>query len=403
MQRFSLRFATGAFILGFGLSACASPPGPPVTSERSALRECPHTWELPGDMQREQRVLEVLTRDNVHTPGYNDCQRFIVGSANSPEYDSLYAIFAVQLDSLEYRAAQYGREGITAAIIYAGGLYPQLSIRPGFNCLVMRWDPDSDEWEAGMKPVGSLAECEGPVPMPAEPRLDVHANVVEGISSDDHYPPVARWGFDDTATRLHYMIVKCGDAMCSIGPPGFTRRATPDSLVAAGASAHERRVVMVAGWYDEQRLALPDGDGGLVPSDTWGVLTPDPGLGDLNDDADFRDNWVVVARAAMSTDAYRSKLGFEKTTARALNEVWACVGNCPGAGSLDCDAADRHSEDRWRTMHISAASKDTTYHCVRRYPAAERANVPAAARWLWKANDETVWFRCRQGCCDVTK
>lgn len=403
MQKLPLLFATGAAILGCGLSACGPPPEPPVTGERTALRECPHTWEFPEEMVREQQILENLTRDKVHVPEYNDCQRFIVGNANSLGYDSLYAIFAVQLDSLVYRAAQYGREGITAAIIYAEGLYPRLGIQPGFNCLVMRGDPEREAWQAAMKPVGSLTECEGPVPMPDGPPLEVHRRVVEGISGGEHYPPVARWGFDETTLGLHYMILKCGDAMCSIGPPGFERRLTPDSLVASGASARERRVVTVAGWHDEQRLALPDGAGGLVPSDTWGVVIPDPDLGELNDDADFRDHWVLVARAAMSTDAYRSKLGFEKTTAGALNEVWACVGRCTGAGSLACADADNHSGDRWRTMHISATSRDTTYHCVRRYDAGEEAEVPAAARWRWQAVDETVWFRCKQGCCDVVE
>ncbi|MGH7615226.1 MAG: hypothetical protein ACREMW_14450, partial [Gemmatimonadales bacterium] len=46
------------------------------------------------------------------------------------------------------------------------------------------------------------------------------------------------------------------------------------------------------------------------------------------------------------------------------------------------------------------------YKCAKRWDhkdlkdaAGNPIHIPGAVRWRWRANDETSWVRCDQGCC----
>ena len=45
-------------------------------------------------------------------------------------------------------------------------------------------------------------------------------------------------------------------------------------------------------------------------------------------------------------------------------------------------------------------SKEVSYRCVYRTDHGT-IPVPGTARWRWVLNDETIWVRCANGCCQV--
>jgi hypothetical protein len=50
-------------------------------------------------------------------------------------------------------------------------------------------------------------------------------------------------------------------------------------------------------------------------------------------------------------------------------------------------------------MIVSSTGK-VSYRCVTRRTHAG-VDPPAAVRWRWKMDDETLWERCGTGCCEV--
>ena len=405
-------------LVGVLAAACNGVDELPVAD--ATIRECPHTQDWALDTMDERRgVIEKevsqVTRGAQHVPEYNDCQRFITGTAADPGYGALYAIFAVPDETLDEKLAEMAggdtlrTSGLAAAVIWSrGGTYPQLNIEPGFNCLVLS-RVDTLQWKANVQKATGSADCSGPRPLTGDQGNDLEVHVVSPERDEHHYPTVARWGFDDTESIWsHYIAIKCGAAVCYIGPRGFGHRPPPSPP--GGASPEKARRYAIALWHDEQQLATVDpGSSALAPSRVHGTIVPDPDLGRRNADSAFANKWVTVAEVYMSaTDsAYAEKMYLAQTTTTAgPNIIQSCNivgdGSCPGAESLDCTRVDVETGEKWRTRHIRAGDGAMKHFCVKRYPLAgtELTDVPAAARWRWLASDETTWHRCKSGCCD---
>lgn len=394
----------------------AGPDGPLVSE---VVRECPHTQDWAGadlDADSVESQLNKVTRGAQHVPEYNDCQRFITGTPTQPAYGALYAIFAIPDDSLDERLASMesvGRVGLAAAVIWSrGGIYVPLGIQSGFNCLVLSRVPGGGdaEWSAAIHKAEGTADCSGPRDMGGGVNLDVHVH--SPMPNEEHYPPVARWGFDDRQSIWsHYILIKCGAAVCYVGPPGFTPRSVP-SLPEGLTTEREQRVYTIALWHDEQPLAAArsgSGASGPVPAGVHGTVVPRPGVGSYNSEADFANKWVPVADVFMSRadSNYVDKMHFAATTTPgARNVIESCkivgTGSCPGVpASLDCSEVDAETGEQWRTRHIRAGDGAVKHFCVKRYPlGVSDLGVPAAARWRWLASDEMTWHRCLTGCCD---
>lgn len=415
----------GLALVGVLAVACDNLPDGDVGTDGLAVsevvRECPHTQDWAGadlDADSVESELNVVTRGAQHVPEYNDCQRFITGTPAQPAYGSLYAIFAIPDDSLDERLVsreeEYeGRVGLAAAVIWSrGGTYAPLGIQPGFNCLVLsRVRGDTAwEWSAAIHPAEGTADCSGSRDMGGNQQLDVHVD--SPIPEEVHYPPVARWGFDQTESIWsHYIVIKCGAAVCYVGPQDFTPRPVPS--VPTGSTTEERRVYAIALWHDEQPLAAArsgSGTSGPLPAGVHGTVVPRPDVGSYNTEADFANQWVPVADVFMSeaNSDYVNKMYFAATTTPgARNIIESCKivgsGSCPGVpASLDCSDVDNETGEQWRTRHIRAGDGAVKHFCVKRYPLGATAlgDVPAAARWRWLASDETTWHRCLTGCCD---
>ncbi|MFW6089007.1 MAG: hypothetical protein ACODAB_04585 [Gemmatimonadota bacterium] len=390
----------------------------------SGIRECPHTWmweardSVDSATTIEQEMTSV-TRGAHHVPEYNDCQKFVVEEAGQSVYTAgQFAIFAAQDSGLI--AALNDGAPVAVAVIFAEQAYAPLGIERNFNCLVLHGS--GDDWSAAMYPPNNrgIADCSGEFPEGGGHPLAVTPPAVPLPARQGHYAQLARWGYD-LYNELYYMTVTCGEAVCHVGPvSGFEVASTPTPPTGS-ASTMIQRVHEVPTWHDQQRLAaLPSGPGSLQPTNVWGTVIPAPDLGQRNALADFRDRWVTVAEVEISTDHsdYTAK-GFLGTADGNRNIVQSCVieettsagggvtrSRCPDlpADFLPggkCDATDDASTgQRWRSRHI-AVDGAIEYFCVKRYPlTVPGLDVPAAARWRWRADDEMLWYRCMQGCCD---
>lgn len=396
-----------------------------VTSE--GIRECPHTWEWEVPRYLESQVmieeqLKKLTRGAHHVPEYNDCQKFVIKESGQVVYSAgQFAIFAVQDSDALASLNDGGR--VAVAVIFAEQAYAPLGIGRGFNCLVLHASGERrSAWMYRPNSKLGIADCSGEFPSRGGHLLTVKPPVSPLPPDQGHYAKLARWGYD-IDREVHYMTVTCGEAVCHVGPQtgGFLVASLPE-LTTPPANALKQRVHEVATWYDEQLLAeLPAGVGGLQPSDVWGTVIPHHDLGNLNELDDFKNGWVTVAEVRLSADHvdYAAK-GFQMTRSGERNLVESCVieettnargdvtlSTCPGLppaflpGGGECDASDDPSTgERWRSRH-TAVDGTIKYFCVKRYPLrVEGLEVPAAARWRWRADDELLWYRCMRGCCD---
>src|SRR5207245_9510779 len=99
-------------------------------------------------------------------------------------------------------------------------------------------------------------------------------------ANDAAYPPVARWDWDP-AHHEQYIGIKCGVAWCEVGSqqfapaPALTAGPSFDPVTGFTATTGSDHVYTIKGWYDEQQLAVPAGDG-LAPGACHGVLMPKP-------------------------------------------------------------------------------------------------------------------------------
>jgi hypothetical protein len=403
------------------LGACPGPQppapspsiGPAPSSSSIGLAECPHTWDSVF------RVPPALSQEITDIPEFHDCQRFIL--ANGHTYDSLYAIFAAKdlgvryemvidsanPDSVEGQPRRY--YGLALADIWSiGGNYPQLGVKPGWNCLFLYFKGDT--LKAKMVPVGrSDQPCKPSVNPEAlvGTMLLVHREPQAGYQDKD-YPPVARWDADTTPGHyLQYAGLKCGDAWCEVGPATFRPSLGRSS---GAATAHDRRVVEIKGWYDWQQLQMPTPGGNGPPSSVFGFATPDPALDTLQIPS-FQSGWVHAAEFETNRPfvQFLKKLGIDPAAGRGPFEVFLCAGSRGAchipravAAAPECGVAPTW----WARITWGVGDRREAYRCVTRIdhaPALSLAGLtlPGAARWRWVSKDETVWMRCDAGCCTI--
>jgi hypothetical protein len=352
-------------------------------------------------------------------PEFHDCQRFITRDG---AYGDRYAIFATaKLDSLalgweEDSAANAAtRVRRLAAVIYSwGGTYQPLGIGPGFNCLYMY--RANRQWQASMHHLpANQYVCDDVVlgpPPPADKGLEVHQASGAGpgyIETD--YPPVARWDWDPDSLE-QYISIKCAPVWCEIGDAGFR----PSQVVTATTSfppnepgvpgevtlpTTRRRTAEIRGWYDYQQLAVATGTGSIRPSPVFGRLYPHKTLFQRNLLSDFSNpvqRWVPVAYAVVDAD-YQSRLRFD----RGMNRIALCVGTrefCQIPAGTPMPASCTAASGWW--AKIESRPTLPRYTCVtRRDHSGLGITIPGVARWRWDEDDESVWIRCLEGCCEL--
>ena len=323
-------------------------------------------------------------------PEFHDCQRFI---DKTNRYGALYAVILADTSQAGQQLLNDKRkaEGMTAAhtvavavaeVITPKGDYPSLGVHPGRNCLYLS---SANGWaRAYMFSSGETDETCPWVISTAEATvtpLNVRRTMYPNYKPAD-FPTAARWQIDARSGR--YIIgVSCDAGWCEIGVDKSEKvLAAADVGGIAPAKAH---VYRVQGWFDEQRLAIHSStttaEGVTVePSSVIGKATPDWQLKSRSF-ADFNAGWVYVGSLHLPTvpTGYTSKLG----VSAGDNKLY--FRRFPG--------------DVWKARIIPANGPPVTRDVIR--TDHKGVNVPATMRWRWLGNDETVWARCVEGCCQV--
>lgn len=350
-----------------------------------------------------------LAGDRTKVVEVHDCQRLVAAGKDSTgglEYGPLGMLFASDsLPELFTQLDRSGRPRRAAAAIFSWGYgedptlgdFPTLGIRAGWNCLYL--EPSGASVVATMVPVKDESACVLPRTSNGT-TLEVRTTgPSQGLTPDD-IPAVARWDGDFAqGGKTQQIWVRCGDYACVVGPSGFKEGdALPSevktALVAAiGSNNRSARLVAFRGWYDQQLLAVPDGNGKLKVGTTVGTLIPHPAIGEIENTGRFSE-WIPVAWAYLPvTDAtYYEKLGLE----RGLNTIRMRQGEAP-AGVAPCQT-DPDGLHWW--IEVRAPSGKVTSKCGDRFKHSLAPHqMPGTARWRWLDDDETTWVRCPQGCC----
>lgn len=165
----------------------------------------------------------------------------------------------------------------------------------------------------------------------------------------------------------------------------------PDSQAAIARSA-TRAKRAIPGWGDQQRLAVLDSAG---PADTTGrlrhsalaTIAPHDELERFSADS-FAGAFRLVA--TVTSDSAYPKLGMLPADTTYPNTLWL----------------RRVSGTTWQARMTIPANASippggSRHKFFAVIPTTHSEPVPGTARWIWRADDESVWVRCGSGCCEL--
>lgn len=414
------------------------PAGAPTDAEFAAAVEYANRYDCPldsliipveADSPSRRQIIRRIDLAGVisNIPEFHDCQRFIEGPEDARVYGAAYAIYASSdlptmflepgrpsgdagpkvRDSLPERrdtmplpaertddsAVAGGPKPIAAAVIYSwGGTYGHLGIQPHFNCVRVWRGP---EWRASVTPAGTVqALCSDAAFLDTarNTRLWAFRTPPPEFSGEEDYPPVARWQRD---ARDRYTIgIRCGRAWCTLNSIDHD----PERPLPPLAPKGRRRTRVIAGWHDRQMLAIPvanpaAGQRRVRPSLIEGIAIPDSLL-EQRTPAEFDAGWVHVStielRSTTPDDTiYKKKLNLDRGE---NNRVY--LRKDPGTMEF-------------RALIVSDTGDSVLFQVTRRDHTGLLANhgirIVGTNRWRWKEDDETLWTRCLEGCCEVIR
>lgn len=300
----------------------------------------------------------------------HDCQQLVTEAGRFGPLVGLYPMSP----AIDQPTDSFTTARAVATVYNWGQPYRELGLRGRWNCLWLQNRTGSaTDWRAAIAKQGNNG-CGDPRPdLPeGDVPLDVQFTPARGGRS---YPATARWGWNDTASA-HYVGTRCGDGWCDIAPEG----------VGAGPSPQARRLRATLGWYDEQRLAVPDAQGQLRPG-PWGGIYPSPRLAQLREqdfDTPQMVATVTLEGTASQRAAYREKWNFHDGDNTLL---------------LYRDTTQVADSVRWfMIVRPSATGAPTDTFTVHR-DTTRAHGVRGAVRWRWDAEDERPWIGCDLSCC----
>lgn len=306
----------------------------------------------------------------------HDCQKLLLAPASGFEFGPLVGIYPLHSAMQLTDASAFADTGIAVATIIAWDNsptpgYPVLGIRDGFSCLWLRV-VDHTTWQANIEP--AMQSCDRASPPGSGWNLEVDTLVAH----TDSIPPTARWGW--AHPDQHYIGIRCGNAWCRIGRQGF--QPTPE-----GSTARRRN--LQPGWYDEQRIAILQGNA-LVPGPRAYIYPTDALLA-------LRDADTAVVNAAFAAGIEAAHIEVEGATpaARQPYQDKFNLSLDPGVGTATIWL-------RMDTANVASyrSSQGELFTKFDHLPDLRHA-APGAVRWRWQSDDETAWVSCKSGCCDV--
>lgn len=322
------------------------------------------------------RTNPLCVTDPTNTTSH-DGQRMIVVNSGRRAYGPLVAIL---VDPARVEVTDFSDGRYIACLLNQGDFsfapleYTTLGIPPGYSCLWLQGVDGQHPWTAEIRPViTGTNECS----TTAAATLEAHPITIE--NGPDEYPSTARWMWDDR-NEAQFIGMRCGNAWCEMGPPGFNR--TP--LIATRYD--------VPGLWDEQYLSYESG-GQLVVSEIWGTFSPGPELGDVAGPTPPLNVPLLAAYVRLSNPQnspaaqaqrarYRTKLGLRASGVGPLPVLYMKTNSTIGAGWLS--KPDVHPAWSPRVSffnHLHATGN--------------------AVRWAWSDEDEGFWVSCENGCCKM--
>jgi hypothetical protein len=402
-------------------SCCKCPPlsPPPVAERFPGVVACPNHGRFQVWVGADSGTITdvPLAGGTTLIPEFHDCQRLI---DTTHRYGPLAAIWVPPqylgtiIDSLHVRQPV----AIAAAVIHAwDGSYEPLGIRQKWNCLYLVGG-GAGGLSARMVATGGPEECSGstdPDRLQDPVTLAVERRQFAGLGDDD-YPSVGRWDRDqDRAQPYDYIGFRCNDGWCEVHRPKESEFLPSEAYFLDPAETPlNRRVYEVKGWYDEQYLDVGSGSA-KHPLSVLGTMVPDSAL-DTRTVDDFRGQWVPVGVTALSASSsvYRTKLGLEAGhlprggQGSSLTPVAICweagqaaCENLPDAVRTDCQATPSTDPGRWWFARVGDPGRKPVYKCVDRREHLNVGHIPGTARWSWREDDATQWWRCSEGCCTL--
>ncbi|MGH7429842.1 MAG: hypothetical protein ACREJ4_16010 [Candidatus Methylomirabilaceae bacterium] len=405
------RTLVGVAALAGALSACdrdVQPDWPRAidASLKDVRIDCPgHLPVIYRSLGGDSAVYQTLSVPGPITriPEFHDCQRLLIDQAVT--YGPLVGVWAS--NTLDDTSSAGPVLPMAEVVDFDQVGYEPLGVGPGFNCLYVMSDAQAPFGiRAVMVQAGANEAACGRPYDPAMAGADLMAVPYEapsGLSWDD-IPRVARWEWDPV-TRRQYIGLRCGLRWCEVGPQGGFGSSAGHNYPMT--ERRERRTFWIKGWYDEQQLARKAG-GSLHPLGAVGTIVPDSALGDYSD-ATFPGNvWVPAARIALRPpqQAYATKLGLGATAIpRNMDRLqlchgsWSACATASGSTPAQPKACTGDPDHQWWARIIRRQGAET-YFCVIR-TAHPGIQIEGTARWRWMKNDETIWVRCAEGCCQV--
>jgi hypothetical protein len=404
----------------------ASPNSPANLADRSVCPQHGPVW-IPAREDSAWRLVGSLSVPGTTTqiPEFHDCQRLLrPGGEGYGPTAAIYAnpVIVSLIDTLLALAnAGDSLRALAAAEIISDGQYQQLGIEIGVNCLYMY--TTAGQLESFMRPVVMESDCLqrlNPVPhQPGWTPLHVRQEPESPPFMLADFPAAARWDYDDLpGPRQQFIGLPCKLAWCLIGHANahsskrFKR--PPDPLHPPGNLS--RRVVQIRGWYDEQILGVGGGSGPATPGMVFGTIFPDSLL-EGRTDAEFEiadPPWVPAAEILVhgNLSKYKSKFNLDATPISTpgmpqevsiSNKVSLCKGDatrCFAQGGTAPTCTAPTDPTNWWYARIISVGREVRYYCVIRH-LHPGFSIPGTARWWWLPNDEGIWMRCPQGCCQV--
>jgi hypothetical protein len=401
-----------SFLVACGKNQLPEGDQPVPIADRSVCPQHGPVW-IPGKQDTAWRQVSqlVVPGANTQIPEYHDCQRLL--DKDKDGYTAEAGIYAYpgivdlidQLIALEQ--ANQPLRAIAGAEIISTEDYDKLGIKLGANCLYLY--TQQGQPRAFMRPVATESDCGQRLnPIPPQPgwtMLIVTEEPELAPFTRDDFSPSARWDHDARPIQNKQFIgLPCRNAYCLIGHQGAQSWKRYDR----SGNAKARRVAKIRTWYDEQILGiLPTGGGAVVPSGVFGTIFPDSGLQDRTEPVynDVNKPWHEGAtiRLQSALPYYKTKFNLEPTlTDNSFNRVFLCKGpstRCIPAGVTPPNCTV--TANPWYAKIISAVSGEVRYNCVV-WHDHQGFPIPGNARWYWLPNDEGIWMRCPNGCCQVT-
>jgi len=317
-------------------------------------------------------------------PEYQDEQRFNDRPGAGRKYGALACIVAAPRIDTITDAALTNPAGVLLGVVYVDGSapiatgdpYADLHLKAGYNCVIVRVVLPAVV-EGHVVPVADSA-CTS---ISAASRLPGNRGRPTGVTAND-IPAVAR--FVEKQSRRVGLGIRCGTNWCNLGftgTGGGNMDVAAHPVPAPGAAHYVRRVVR--GWYDQQFLALPNGSSPFgVISSVLASTVPDDNLESYTTPAAFATRRhvadVTFPNGGIAGTKYETRWHFKSK------------GNT-------VDLQLNPTTSNW-TVYVNGVPYD---NLTVKYTSHAGFPIAGTARWHWKPNDESLWVRCIDGCCEV--